>query len=140
MGCLHGKQEFWIDVHWHTAIAKSNFQFDATTSSRYTSSLEVSEWFAHPAVARTEIERVFEELGKDIATRLVAREASGCSLVPQPEGPGWRAQCTASGARGGSFPLVPIEERLAVPSLLESRSQRPPDSDSRTSPPNAPSQ
>jgi hypothetical protein len=98
MGCLHGNQDLWVEVSWRTAIAKSNSQFDVTTKHRYTSPREVAGWFAHPDEARAEIEHVFVELGKDIAIRLIAREASGCSIVPQRGEPGWNMRCVAKGA------------------------------------------
>jgi hypothetical protein len=73
MGCLNGKQNFWVEVRWRTAIAKSSFKWDTTTKVQRTSPLEVAEWFARPDEARAEMEQVFVEIAKDMSYRLTVK-------------------------------------------------------------------
>ena len=67
MGCLLGKQGFWIAVHWRVVSARGG---DVLTASKETCSVtslrSVDDWFADPVYARTEIEHLLAATGRRI--------------------------------------------------------------------------
>jgi hypothetical protein len=93
MACLHGRQEFWVEVKWRTVTARSGKVLNEATARREMKSpLAVAEWFARPDAARGEIETVFAFLGQDIAYQFVAEapampDAGTPWQKPLPAGP-----------------------------------------------------
>ena len=75
MGCLIGKQDFWIAVTWRT-VTKSGRVLNVSVSKReYTSAYDVDDWFTHPERARGEIEVVLGLVVHSMATQFVGDDA-----------------------------------------------------------------
>jgi hypothetical protein len=73
MGCLFGKQEYWITVDWKvTTAAGSRVLAETTTRCSQKSSRGVDEWFAAPDQARLEVERVLGKVGQRMAEELLS--------------------------------------------------------------------
>jgi hypothetical protein len=73
MGCLLGRQEYWITVQWHTTSAKSQRVLNSsTTKCMLTSFHDVDEWFAHPERAKAEIEGLLTRTGQRMAGLLLS--------------------------------------------------------------------
>jgi hypothetical protein len=73
MGCLFGKQEYWITVDWKVTTATgSRVLAETTTRCSQKSSRGVDEWFAGPEEARVEVERVLGKVGQRMAEELLS--------------------------------------------------------------------
>ncbi len=73
MGCLFGKQEYWITVDWKVTTAAGNRVLaETTTRCSQKSSRGVDEWFAAPDQARVEVERVLGKVGQRMAEELLS--------------------------------------------------------------------
>jgi len=73
MGCLLGRQEYWITVHWHTTNARTQHVLNSsTTKCTLTSFKNVDDWFAHPDRATAEIEGVLARTGQRMAALLIS--------------------------------------------------------------------
>lgn len=73
MGCLMGRQEYWITVQWHTSNVKAQRVLNSsTTKCTLTSFHDVDDWFAHPERATAEIEGALTRTGQRMAGLLLS--------------------------------------------------------------------
>lgn len=72
MGCLQGRPEFRIMVTWRTIVLKDATALNSTTTIHsHTSTRDLDAWFSDPAQGRREIEGVFGDIGREIASQFV---------------------------------------------------------------------
>jgi hypothetical protein len=68
MGCLYGDHQYWLDVKWRATDARTGRELaSSATRCVLRSSRSVDDWFADPAYAKSEIERLMAGTGTAIA-------------------------------------------------------------------------
>jgi hypothetical protein len=78
MACLRGKQEYAVAVHWRVVGTRSGRVLAASkTECSVTSFRSVGDWFADPAYAQAEIERLLEKAGRRVAVSLLGPVTPG---------------------------------------------------------------
>ena len=78
MACLRGKQEYAVAVHWRVVSTRGSRVLAASeTVCSVTSFRGVGDWFADPAYARAEIERLLEKAGRRVAVSLLGPVTPG---------------------------------------------------------------
>jgi hypothetical protein len=78
MACLRGKQEYAVAVHWRVVSTRSGRVLAASqTVCSVTSFRGVGDWFADPAYAQEEIERLLEKAGRRVAVSLLGPVTPG---------------------------------------------------------------
>lgn len=72
MGCLLGRPQLQVAVTWRTVAMKDATVLNSTTTLRsHTSARDLDAWFSDPAEFRREIEVVFGDIGREIASQFV---------------------------------------------------------------------
>ena len=73
LGCLFGKQEYWIAVDWkvRTAIGQRVLA-ETTTRCHQKSTRDVDEWLAVPEQAKAEVEHTLGKIGQRMAAELLS--------------------------------------------------------------------
>ena len=76
MGCLYGKQEYWINVQWKTTNAKTQRVLNSSATKCTLSSFQtVDDWFGRPERATAEIEGALARTGQRMAALLISENA-----------------------------------------------------------------
>lgn len=89
MGCLLGRMEYWVAVHWRTVSLRSWKVLNSTaTRCAVTSFRDVDAWFAHRGRAQAEIEGVLAAIGRRMVLQLLTQDVYSveCKLASDEAG------------------------------------------------------
>ncbi len=91
MGCLYGHHQYWLAMKWHVTDARTGRELaSSTTACVMRSWRTVDDWFADPAYAKKEIERLMAGTGTAVGSTVLGvagtRAGSICEFTSHESG------------------------------------------------------